>query len=98
MDTHSRSSPRTYLFVLLTLLVLLAITVVVAFVDLGGLNPVVALVIAVTKALLVAVFFMHLSDSTTLTRGFSLLGLIWLVVLMGLTLGDYLTRIWTPPA
>lgn len=90
-------SPRTYLLVLVALLALLAVTVAVAFVDLGGLNLLVALLIAITKALLVALFFMHLRSANTLTRGFSLLGLIWLLIMIGLTISDYLTRIWEPP-
>ena len=62
--------------------------------DLGRLNTVVALFIAFTKALLVALFFMHLRYSSRLTQIVAAAGLGWLVILLGLTMGDYLTRDW----
>ena len=87
-------SIRTYTLVLLALLVLTAVTTLVAFVDLGGFSVVVALAIAVCKMLLVALFFMHVRHSTKLTKLVVLGGLLWLAILLMLTLTDFTTRGW----
>lgn len=94
---HQPVSRRTYLLVYLSLLVLLAATVGAAFFDAGWLNPVIALTIAATKAVLVILFFMHVRASSAIVRIFALLGFFWLGILIFLTMGDYLTRIWLPP-
>ncbi len=52
-------SVRSYVFVFLALLSLTALTTGVAFIDLGSMNTVIALVIAATKMLLVMLIFMH---------------------------------------
>ena len=83
---------RTYLAVFAALMVLTLITWLVAQVDLGWANDVVALAIAVTKALLVLWFFMHLRYSTRMTVLTALAGFFWLGILIFLTLNDYLTR------
>jgi len=83
---------RTYLAVFAALLVLTLVTWGVAQVDLGWANDAVALTIAVTKALLVLWFFMHLCYSTRMTVLTALAGFFWLGILIFLTLNDYLTR------
>ena len=83
---------KTYLLVFAALMVLLVLTSVAAAFDLGHLNIAIALIIAVTKAMLVALFFMHLRHSTRLTWLFASAALLWLVILLALTLNDYLTR------
>lgn len=87
-------SLKVYFLIFGTLMVLTATTTWVAFYDLGRINTVVALVIAVTKALLVALFFMHVKYSSRLTRIAVVSGLLWLVIMIGLTMSDYLTRGW----
>jgi cytochrome c oxidase subunit 4 len=87
-------SVKTYAAVLVTLLALTVITTLVAFVDLGNFSVVVALAIAVTKMLLVALFFMHVRYSTKLTRLVIVGGLLWLAILLLLTLSDFFTRGW----
>ena len=86
--------PRTYYLIFLTLMVCTAITVAVAFVDLGPLNAVVAMTIAVLKASLVVLFFMHVKYSTRLTWAVVLGSVFWLGILLVMTAGDYLTRAW----
>jgi cytochrome c oxidase subunit IV len=86
------TSVKLYVAVFVALLVLTLITVVVAEMDLGWANDVVALTIAVTKALLVLTFFMHLRYSTRLTVLTALAGFFWLAILIFLTLNDYVTR------
>ena len=86
------SSPKMYVMVFLALMVLTVVTVAVAYQDFGVLNDVVALAIAMTKALLVVLFFMHVKYSTRMTSLTAVAGLIWLAILIALTLNDYLTR------
>lgn len=83
---------RTYLLVYLGLILLLAATVGAAFLDLGILNLIITLVIASIKAMLVILYFMHVRESEPATKLFVIAGFIWLAILMGLTLTDYLTR------
>jgi cytochrome c oxidase subunit 4 len=85
---------RTYFTIFAALMAFTAITVAVAFVDLGLLNPVVALSIAVVKATLVVLFFMHLKYSSRLTRVTAGASIFWLAILLLLTLSDYATRGW----
>jgi len=87
---------RIYLTIFACLLALTALTTGVAFIDMGPLNTVAALTIAVGKMLLVILFFMHLRHSPRLTKVAVLAGFFWLVLLIGLTLADPLTRHWTP--
>ncbi len=86
------SSPWMYFGVFAALMVLTGITWAVAQVDLGWANDVVALTIAVTKALLVILFFMHVRHSTRLTKLTALTGFFFLAILIFMTLNDYVTR------
>lgn len=85
-------SPRTYVTIFLALMVLTAVTVGTAFIDLGPFNTVVALVIACTKMLLVVLYFMHVRYSSRLTWAVVGGGFFWLALLLLLTLSDYVTR------
>ena len=86
-------SVRGYFAVFTALLALTALTTGVAFIDLGGAgNVAVALAIAVIKAVLVALYFMHLRYSSPLTVIFAGAGIFWLGILVALTLSDYITR------
>jgi cytochrome c oxidase subunit IV len=92
MDTVSPAQRKTYFLVFGALLLLTLITTGVAFVDLGPLNTPLALSIAVLKASLVMIYFMHLRHSTFLVRVFAGAGVLWLVHFIIFTLSDYLTR------
>lgn len=83
-----------YYSVFAALIVGTALTVLVAFYDLGVLNNIVMLLIASVKALLVILFFMHVRWSTRLTWVVAASGFVWLIILFGLTMTDYLTRGW----
>jgi cytochrome c oxidase subunit 4 len=89
-------SPRIYVAVFAALVVLTLVTTGAAFIDLGVLNPVVALSIAVAKASLVVLYFMQVRYSPRLTWVFIGMGILWLTILMALTLSDVLTRGWLP--
>jgi cytochrome c oxidase subunit 4 len=83
---------RLYAAVFALLLALTGITTAVAFMNLGPLNNVIMLAIAVTKATLVMLYFMHLRYSTRLTRMIAAAGVLWLGFIVALTMGDYLSR------
>ncbi len=85
---------RIYFFVFFSLLILTATTVAVAFADLGPLNNVMAMGIAVFKATLVVLFFMHVRYATRMTSLVIFSGLFFLVIFVGLTLVDYASRGW----
>jgi cytochrome c oxidase subunit 4 len=87
---------RVYVGVFLALLALTGLTTWVAYFDIGAMNTVAALAIAVTKMLLVILFFMHVKYSSGLTRVIILAGFFWFAILVALTLSDELTRHWTP--
>jgi cytochrome c oxidase subunit 4 len=86
---------KTYVVVFSGLLGLTLLTTGVAFIDLGALNTVVALVVAFCKMLLVILFFMHLRYSDGLIRVVLLAAFFWLALLISLTMSDYRTRSWT---
>jgi cytochrome c oxidase subunit 4 len=85
-----------YYWVYAALLALTLLTVGVAYLDLGPFNIVVALGIAICKAVLVMLFFMHLRYSNHLTWIIAGAGVVWLAHLLIFTLSDYLTRDWLP--
>jgi len=89
-------SVRTYVTIFLCLLILTALTTGVAFIDLGAMNTVVALAIAVVKMMLVVLFFMHVKYSSGLTRVVILSGVFFFALLISFTLADVFTRGWTP--
>jgi cytochrome c oxidase subunit 4 len=93
--THTHVVPKsTYYLVYAALLVLLAATVGFAYVDLGPFNFLVSLGIAVAKAVLIALIFMHVRDSEPLVWVFAGAGFFWLAILIALALNDYFTRGW----
>jgi cytochrome c oxidase subunit 4 len=87
---------RSYRLVFLALMGLTALTVGVAFIDLGRMNTVIALVIATIKMLLVMMIFMHVKYSSRLTKLSILAAFFWLALLLTFTMSDYFTRHWTP--
>ncbi len=88
-------SKKIYFLIFGALMVLTVLTVYVATFNLGGpFNAIVALSIAVLKALLVVLYFMHVRYSSRLTWAFVGAGFFWLAILFALTLSDYLSRPW----
>jgi cytochrome c oxidase subunit IV len=97
MSSVHVSPLSTYLTIFAALMVFTAITVAVAFVNLGSFNPVVALGVAAVKATLVILFFMHVKYSSRLTKLTVVLSLFFVVILFAETLMDYATRGFLPP-
>jgi cytochrome c oxidase subunit IV len=85
-------SPRMYVMVFLALLVGTALTVLAAYVDLGRMNLTVAMAIAVTKASLVVLFFMHLKWMPKLFKVTFGSAFFFFIILVTITMSDYLTR------
>jgi cytochrome c oxidase subunit 4 len=91
---HHIVSPRVYLTIVLALLLGTGITVWASFIDLGPWNPVIALAIACTKAVLVVLFFMHVKYSSKLTKLTIVSGIFIFLALISMTLADYMSRAW----
>jgi cytochrome c oxidase subunit 4 len=91
---HHIVSPKIYLTIVLALLVLTATTVGASYIEMGVFNPIVALAIAAIKMMLVVLFFMHVKYSTRLTQLTVGAGIFTFLVLVGMTMADYVTRAW----
>ena len=87
-------SKLVYFGVFAALIIGSILTVWAAFQDLGMFNAPIALAIATTKAVLVVLFFMHVKESSKLTKTTVIAAAFWLGILFVLTMGDYVTRIW----
>lgn len=93
-DEHHIVSPLQYGMVFGTLLLFTGITVGAAFIDLGIFNPVVALGIACFKACVVILFFMHVKYSSRLVKMTVGAGFFTFLVLVTMTMTDYISRAW----
>lgn len=83
---------RIYATILTALVILTLVTVWVAYFDFGPMNNVVALSIAVFKASLVVMFFMHVKYGTKMVKLVVGSSVVWLMILFAFVLQDYLTR------
>ncbi len=92
--SHHLVTPFQYSLVFGTLLVGTAITVGAAYVELGVLNPIVALGIASFKAVVVILFFMHVKYQSRLVKLTVAAGFFTFLVLITMTLTDYMSRAW----
>jgi len=95
-NEHHIVQPKTYAIIFMGLLFLTAITVSVAFLNLGPFNDLIAMSVACTKTLLVVLYFMHLRYSPNLTKLVAAAGFLWLAILIVLTIADFWTRGWLP--
>ena len=91
---HHIVSPFQYMLVFATLLVGTGITVGAAYIELGVLNPIVALGIASIKAVIVILFFMHVKYQSRLVKMTVGAGFFTFLVLITMTLTDYMSRAW----
>ena len=102
MDSHTEPHivpVKLYLAIFSALMAGTALTVYAAYIEMGWLNTPVALIIAVAKATLVVLFFMHVRYNTPLMWVFAAGGFFFLLILLSLTLQDYFSRPWeaAPP-
>jgi cytochrome c oxidase subunit 4 len=95
--THSHSThaehatPFVYAKTYAFLVVMMILTIVISRIQLGPLNNVAAMAIALAKATAVVLWFMQVRYSTRLTWVWASLGFVWLSLLFGI-LSDYFTR------
>lgn len=96
---HHIVSPKIYFGIFSVLMICTVLTVVAAEIDLnqyfGGLNIIVALTIAVFKASLVVLFFMHGKYSPKRTQMVIIASIFWLGIMLFMTMSDYVTRLWS---
>lgn len=92
--THHIISVRTYLIVFFALMLLLVLTVGASFLPLGAAHLPVAMTIAVIKAMLILLFFMHVYYSSKLTWIVSVASFLWMSLLLAFVVADYFSRGW----
>jgi cytochrome c oxidase subunit IV len=99
VSEHHIVSPKLYVVIFATLMVCTILTVAAAEVDLNryisGLNVIVALTIAVFKASLVVLFFMHGKYSPKRTQLVIVASVFWLAIMLFMTMSDYISRPWS---
>jgi cytochrome c oxidase subunit 4 len=91
---HHLVTPLQYLYVYIALICGTILTVLAAKVELGVFNPIVALAIACTKAVIVILFFMHVKYQSKLVKMTVAAGFFTFLVLITMTLTDYISRAW----
>ena len=96
--SHSHPTIKTFIFVWIALLVGTGLTVLAATFNLGVFSPIVALLIATAKALIVILFFMEIKYSTKMTMTVVIAAFFFLGILLCLTMMDYVSRIWNAHA
>ncbi|MEO6805645.1 MAG: cytochrome C oxidase subunit IV family protein [Edaphobacter sp.] len=93
-SAHHIVTPAQYGIVYAALLLGTALTVIAAEIDLGPMNPVIALGIASAKAVIVILFFMHVKYQSKLVKLTVASGFFTFLVLITMTLSDYMSRAW----
>ena len=91
---HHIVTPLQYCYVYGGLIIGTIITVVAADINLGVFNPIVALAIACTKAVIVILFFMHVKYQSNLIKVTVAAGFFTFIVLVTMSLVDYMSRAW----
>jgi cytochrome c oxidase subunit 4 len=94
--TGPKVSVRKNALVFGALLVLALSTTLIGMLDLGPFNMVIAITIAATKAALIAAFFMQALYESKIVRIIITGGVVWFLIMITLTLGDYVSRGWLP--
>ena len=94
MSDHHVVPLKIYFLIFFALMLGTILTVAVAFFDMGFLNTPIALIIALVKATLVNLYFMHVKYSPKLVAVFAISGFFFLCILLALTMQDYYTRGW----
>ena len=101
-EMHPHEALRTYYIIFAWLMGLLVLTVIASLIHFDkfapGLNVIIALVIAIVKAALVVMFFMHVKHASKLTWAFATAAFLWLAIMLALTFNDYATRRSLPGA
>jgi cytochrome c oxidase subunit 4 len=91
---HHIVTPLQYCYVYGGLILGTILTVVAADINLGVFNPIVALGIACTKAVIVILFFMHVKYQSNLIKVTVGAGFFTFLILITMSLVDYMSRAW----
>ena len=91
---HHEAPLTAYFVVFGALMALTILTVFVSRIDLGEMNTVVAMAVAIVKAAVVILWFMHVIHSPRMTWIVVISSFLWLAVMFALFFSDYLTRAW----
>jgi cytochrome c oxidase subunit IV len=91
---HHIASIQTNVTIFVLLLLLLLGTVGAAYLPLGSLHFPVAMSVAIAKAVLIVLYFMHMKYSHRLTAVIFTASFLWLAIMIALTVSDYLSRDW----
>jgi cytochrome c oxidase subunit IV len=94
MSSSHVTRVSVYVRVFAALMIFTVLTVVAASQDFGFLNTAIALGIAVAKGSLVVWFFMGVRYNTPLTKVVVVSGFLWLLILFGMGMSDYISRPW----
>ncbi len=76
------------------MLAIIFLSVVVAYTNIGGFTIIVLLALAAAKAIITVLYYMEIRYRDPLVWIFASAAVMWLILLFGLTLCDYLTRHW----
>lgn len=96
-DEHEQhASIGTYTVIYAWLVILMLVTIGAWVLNLGAFNILIALTIAIVKAILVIMYFMHVKYSGRMVWVFSGAAFLWLGIMLALTMSDYLSRKWVP--
>ena len=90
--SHTIVPTKIHVTIFVSLMVLLGITIGVAYIDLGRFNLAAAMAVSVAKTLLIVTFFMHLRYGRKLTWVFAGAGFFWLAIMLVFAMCDYATR------
>jgi cytochrome c oxidase subunit 4 len=82
----------TYIIIFALLMGLMVATIIAAFFNFGSLGLPIAMAIALTKAVLIVLYFMHIKFSDRLLTVFAVAGVFFLLILVTFTLGDFIAR------
>ena len=95
-NTHAHviTPVSTYVTIFVLLLIATGLTYFVATQDFGAMNTPIAMGVAVIKASLVVIYFMGVRYNTPLTKVVVVAGFFWLLIMFGITMGDYVSRGW----
>lgn len=93
--SHHIRPVKEYFIIYVALMILMGLTIAASYIHfpIEAINVIIALIIAVIKAVLVVLFFMGVKYSTRLTWLWASIGFIWFLLMFG-TLSDYVTRNW----
>jgi cytochrome c oxidase subunit 4 len=97
MRREVREAAKVPVLGLLALLILLALNILLAFLRVGWIRPLIAPLISAVMAVILLAWYMRLTRASIMLRLVAAIGFLWLCLMIGLSLTDYLARPLVPP-